>query len=243
MNIYQNDDSQKVLEKAADALRSFLRDSRDEEILLLLSGGSSFELLPYLSEEYLSPHLTIGMLDERWERDPATNNFLQLERTVFYGKAKHAGASFISSVPEGGESVGTGAEKMENRWKQWRKNFQHGKVFITQGMGADGHTVGIMPFPEEAKRFEKLFLEPEKWCVGYDAGKKNPYPNRATATLSFLKNEVDASVALILGGGKKEALEDTLSDTGSFAQTPARIMLDMRNVRLFTNICDHDRSL
>ena len=109
-------------------------------------------------------------------------------------------------------------------------------MVITQGIGEDGHTAGIMPYPENSALFKSLFDDPEKWVVGYDAEGRNEHPLRVTVTLSFLREVVDHSIVYAVGDGKKEALRQVLAETGTLWQTPARIIHEMRNVMLFTDL-------
>ncbi len=236
MEIIRNPDVKKLQEAAAFALGDALLSARGGAVLLLLSGGSAFEMLSGVSEEVCGEHLTIGVLDERFDTDLSINNFLQLQKTNFYIRAKNAGARFIDSVPKENESLESFSEKIEKEWKQWRRENKDGKIIITQGMGADGHTAGIMAFPENPELFAKLFLDDERWVVGYDAGTKNEYPKRATATLSFLKNEVDVALVYVAGDAKKSAFEKMISETGTLAETPARILREMKEVKIFTNL-------
>jgi 6-phosphogluconolactonase/glucosamine-6-phosphate isomerase/deaminase len=236
MDIIRNPDTKKIQEEAAAALDAALFGARGGAVLLLLSGGSAFEILSGISGRNLGRHITVGMLDERFDDTQNANNFLQFQKTDFYKIAKDAGARFIDSVPKKNESLENFAERMEREWKNRREENGNGAIIITEGMGADGHTAGILPFPENPAFFVKLFLDDARWVRGYDAGTKNEYPFRATATLSFLKNEVDTAIAYIAGVAKKSAFEKLISETGTLPENPARIMREMKNVKLFTTL-------
>ncbi|MCI0566343.1 6-phosphogluconolactonase, partial [bacterium] len=201
MEIVRNADIKKVREAAAGALGDALFGASDRAALLLLSGGSAFDILSGISAERFGGHLTVGMLDERFDDTPNANNFLQFQKTDFYKIAGDAGARFIDSVPKKNETLEDFAERMEREWKNWREENKKGTIIITEGTGKDGHTAGVLPFPEDRERFAKIFLSDAVWVRGYDAGAKNEYPRRATATLSFLKNEVDAAIVIIAGDG------------------------------------------
>ena len=103
------------------------------------------------------------------------------------------------------------------------------------GMGPDGHTAGIMPFPEDENRFDVLFQNSEKWVVGYDAEEKNQYPLRVTTTIPFLRM-VDYALLYCVGENKKEALKRVLADGGVYAETPARVIREMATTHIVTDI-------
>lgn len=235
MNITRNTDIKKTQEAAAFALGEALFSAHGTAVLLLLSGGSALEILSGIPAAHLGKNLTVGMLDERYDTDPGANNFLQLEQSGFYRLAKSVGARFIDSVPKEKESLEAFSARIEKEWKRWRKENENGTIIITEGVGADGHTAGIMPLPENPELFAKLFLDDGQWVRGYDAGAKNQYPRRATATLSFLKNEVDLAIVPIAGEEKMSAFRKIISDEGTLAETPARILREMKEVKIFTN--------
>ena len=210
--------------------------SKNTQILLLLSGGSSFEIIKKIEANCLENFLTIGILDERFESDTKTNNFLQLKEIDFYHLAKENRVNFIESIPCEGELLEDFAKRIGKAWRDWRIQNSNGKIFTTQGVGADGHTAGIMPYGEDKIFFEKTFEDKTSFVAGYDASKKNQYPKRATATLPFLRNEVDASFVWIVGKEKTKAFNDIMSEDGSLFETPARIIREMKNVIIFTDM-------
>ena len=240
MKIISEQNIEKLKEISARCLGETLKKAKEEkeQVLLLLSGGSAFEITKGIKFDCLGNYLTVGMLDERLESNPKINNFLQFKETDFYHLAKESGCEFIESIPNEEETVGSFAKRIEYAWRNWRTQNKAGKVFITQGIGADGHTAGVMPYGENRDFFEKTFEERSRFVVGYDAGEKNQYPKRATATLSFLKNEVDASLVWIVGKEKIKPFNDIMSDSGNLAETPARIIREMKNVIIFTNLND-----
>jgi len=196
------------LNKARDALLEALHT--DKPILLMSSGGSALCLLDVVT---FSDNITLTVLDERYQDE---SNFKQVV---------HYTNRIIDPRAVGGESLEETAQRFENNINKWRKTNPNGKIVITQGMGADCHTAGIFP----------QFRETKKLVVGYvvDA---NPFPNRITVTPYFLRNEVDSSIVFISGDSKKEALQKVLEEHGDLSQTPARIMREMKNITIFTDI-------
>lgn len=203
-------------------------------VLLLVSGGSALELLtPEILPENCE-HLALGVLDERFSADLAINNFSQLAATDFYKTATSHGAQILESIPEDGETVAEFGKRLDEELALWCIRNPEGQVIITQGIGPDGHTAGIFPYPEDPDFFESQFERP-KMIVGYNAGVKNKFPERATTTISFLKNKVAHSVVYAVGADKKEALTRVFAAVGSVPETPARVIHEMKKVSVFTN--------
>ncbi len=230
-------EKEEVTRQAAQKLSSILQIYAREKIpvLFLVSGGSAFALLDGVDPSVFGPYLTIGVLDERYSEDPMVNNFSQLMKTHFYGTARSAGCPFIDTRLLQSETQEALRMRFEKALKQWRQDHAEGKIVITQGMGPDGHTSGVLPFSEDERGFIDTFNNPDHWTAAYDAAGKNPYPLRVTTTLSFLR-QVDASILFVCGADKKEALKKVLAHEGSLAQTPARIINDMPQVFVFTDI-------
>lgn len=238
MKIISDQSVEKLKKMSANYLCELLSDSKlkNTPTLLLFSGGSAFEIIKEIKKDCVGNYLTVGMLDERFETDPKMNNFLQFKATEFYRLANEIGCEFIESIPGNEKSVEDFAEKIEEKWKNWRTRNSNGKIFITQGVGADGHTAGIVPYAENKNFFKKIFENDSIIVAGYDAGSKNRYPKRATATLSFLKNEVAVSLVWIVGKDKIKPFNDIMSDKGDLAETPARIIREMKDAIIFTDI-------
>lgn len=233
MRIYKNSDTAVLIEESADALNQKLHTS--QPILLLLSGGSALKLLTGIDTSTLGPHVTIGVLDERYSTDPTENNWAQIMSTEFFAKAQEQGCTWIDTRVQPEETQEQLAQRFETSLKTWRNEYPAGKgiIIATQGMGEDGHTSGVMPFPEDPETFATLFYDENNWVVGYDASGKNHYPLRVTTTLSFMKH-IDVSIFYVTGKSKESILQAVLSD-GSYAEYPARIIHEMPQVLLFTD--------
>jgi len=120
------------------------------------------------------------------------------------------------------ETLGAEADRMERNWKKWRKNNKNGKIVVLLGMGEDGHTAGIMPHPNDKELFDNLFVNTEKWVVGYDCGDKNIYKERMTASVYFLENIVDKCF-LYFRGEKKENVFNSRFDK-SLNEMPIKVV-------------------
>lgn len=216
MDIIRYKTKEEARNGARETLTMMLSDTQ-EPILLLCSGGSSLELVDGF---VLKSHITVSTLDERYSIDSSINNFSQL---MNYIKAP----KFIDTRVKAGESLEELAQRFEKALREWKEKNSNGKVVITQGMGIDGHTAGIMP--------QTVFDDEKQWVVGYDVKEKNEYPLRVTCTFTFLRH-VDYSIAYITEERKKEAFLLLLAEEGTLEATPARIMREMKNVKIFTDI-------
>lgn len=237
MKIHRATNKAEVKKHAAEALNALLQDYKEKPILLMVSAGSAMGLLDFVDTESLGKNVTITVLDERFSVDPKVNNFAQFTQTKFYEKIKErGGANILDTRPQDSETLEKFAKRFESFLLDWSKEYREGKVIITQGIGADGHTAGIMPYPENPELFKKLFEDPKLWVVGYDASEKNPYPLRVTVTLTFLREKVDHSLVYVVGENKREVLKRVLAKEGSLWETPVRIIHEMKEVKIFTNI-------
>ena len=238
MKVYRAASREGAMRRAIQELNVALKEAREVPTLLMLSGGSALELLAGIDLRNIGRHITLTVLDERYSVDPAVNNFSQIAETEFYKKAEKKGIDYIDTRVHYKITLKRLANKFEKGLRKWRKRYpKKGKIIITQGIGANGHTAGIMPYPEDRKKFERLFEDEEKWVVGYNATrKKSEYPLRITVTFPFLRGQVDGSIVYATGLKKRKALRKTLAKKGTLAQTPARIIHEMRNVKLFTDV-------
>ncbi len=227
--------SEDVLEKASEAVNAMLEREFGGPLLFLLAGGSSLALLDSIRTQFLGAHMMIAMSDERFSLDPEINNFSQITRTSFYRNAQSRSVSFIETLPVPNETLTAFGERFDAELKSWRAKSPTGSVVMTQGIGPDGHTCSIMPFPHDKKKFDELFENKEKWAVGYDAGFMTAHPQRATATLSFLREEVSESIAYAVGSSKRAALKKLLKKDQNLNDVPAFILREMKKVTVFTD--------
>lgn len=220
--------------RAAQTLAAKLTAYKNSPILFLVSGGSTVPMLAHIPKDVCGPHMTVVVLDERYSADPAANNFLQLKAQPMYKTMKQAGCTFIETVPMPHESLEEFAQRYEMELREWHKEHPGGKMVATQGIGIDGHTVGIFPYPKEREWFAKQFDATDRWVVGYDAGRKNQYPLRATTTFPFLRM-LDVAIFYCYGDKKRAAVSRAMAKSGDLADTPGRIIHQMRDVHLFTD--------
>ncbi len=220
--------------KAGHALDAMVKERNNKPLLVLLSGGSSLELIDYIQDNSMEGGVTFGMLDDRYDTDAEVNSHQVLSRTGFYLRALRKGAVFLDSSVYELETLETYALRYELQIKKWLKLYPNGIIRATVGIGPDGHTSGILPQPEDPAAFEKLF-NGEKLVVGYDVGLKNPHRFRMTSTFSLMK-KFDKVLTYMTGENKREALRKVLAEEGNLATTPGRIIRELKNAKLFTDI-------
>lgn len=235
MEIVSNPNEEVLKQEAATYLSSLLTKTGSEPTLVLFSGGSALEILKHATAPENTSHLTLGVLDERFSKNVRENNCVSLKETAFYKSAVLGGARTIDTSMRF-ERVEALAETMNNAWEKWIEKNPSGHILATFGMGADGHTAGIMPYGEDPGMFDILFEDTRRAVVGYDAHGKNPIPLRATATLPFLRTHITGGVGYITGMSKKPALERLMAPIGTYAETPVRVLRDLPRVHLFSSI-------
>lgn len=223
---------QKISQTAADKISHLLRELKTP-LLLLLSGGSAFEIYDKIDTSVLSNKVTVGMLDERYDFDDTVNNFAQLEKTEFYKKADKQNVEFINTYPTMLETQEELADRFEESLRDWKKENPKGTVIAVVGIGPDGHTSGIMPMPEDKEKFEDLF-EQDKWVVGYNTEDKIPFPERVTTTITFMKNEIDNAIVYVSDEKKKDILKKVIEKDKPVYEIPGRVINEMKKVELVT---------
>jgi 6-phosphogluconolactonase/glucosamine-6-phosphate isomerase/deaminase len=223
----------KVLEQASARLNEVLEQKKSKSILFLLSGGSSLDLLDLIDEKVLGSHVCICVSDERFSRDESVNNWLQVKSKSFYQKARNAGCEFIETVPAETETIEQVSQRWEKDLRDWVKKHPNRFTLATLGVGPDGHVAGISPFPDNPEKFVDFLITPD-WIKGY-TGNLTP-PERITITAKFMEDQIDYGLVYVVGEGKKVALENILKDEGRMADTPARILREMKEIEIYTDI-------
>ncbi len=218
---------------AGKKLSQLLFLKKDISILLLLSGGSSLELLECADPFFCGSNVTISVIDERVNQEES--NFNKLSKTSFFKNSLLSGSSYIHPVNTKDDTPDSVANRFGEAILSWMKRNPSGVIIATLGMGDDGHIAGIMPFPESKSRFDELFDNEHTYIRGYDAGAKSKFPLRVTSTLSLLRR-ITHAVVYISGEAKKPALEHVLKKDVSLSEMPAVILHDLSSVDLYTDI-------
>ncbi len=214
--------------QVAENIAYELKKNSGKPALVLLSGGSAVTIYDYLAQLLRDSNSdgsqwVWGMVDERFDKQ--NNNYLEI-------KTKHP--DFIRAITEkGGIFIDTSPHlKSQYEMADWYENTIRecvtkvkngsGKIIAVLGMGPDGHTAGIMPFPEDPAAFDSLFVQTDRFVVGYDATGKNPFPLRFTATYPLL-SLINIVIGYITGESKKTKLKDALEGKLPLSVLPAGI--------------------
>ena len=219
---------------AQNALSVLFSQHKNTPILFLSSGGSALELLDGLSIANRKDLITLGMLDERYSEKEGVNNFVSLTKTKFFFNMLTGGAMLFDTSVREGESLPDLAERYNASLQGWHTIHPEGIVIATVGIGKDGHVAGIMAGMKE-EEFAALFENNEVWSVGYDTGKRGDERERVTVTFPYLRL-IDYAVVYVVGDKKKKALSRVTGKEGSLRETPARIIGEMKDVSVFTDI-------
>ena len=219
IEFHHEPDFETAAKRSAEAVVGALNQWKNSTILLLFSGGSPLEILKYFPKNLFDPRITVGVSDERFSTDPAVNNFAQLCARISFVHA-------IDTRPLPNETLEQLGDRFDTELKKWKHNNPSGKIVITQGIGLDGHTAGMMP--------GCIFSEPDVWAIGYDAKEKNKYPLRVTTTVPFLLS-VDLSIVFACGADKYKPLTDVFVTKDNMSAIPGRIIHQMKHCLLYTD--------
>lgn len=217
---------------AGKHLSALLERHKSESILLVLSGGSAFAILPHIDPNVLGPHVTICMADERFTRDEDGNNFLQLAHTDLYTQAQAAGCAFIDSTPHAHEPQHQFTLRMQEAFTAYMDAHPEYYAVGTFGIGEDGHTAGIFSTPH--KEFTSLYRSGELYVSLTQTSA--PYPFRATITPTFIEEVLDEVILYAVGKNKCENILDYMYNrTFEQHEVPALIPASHPQSTLFTD--------
>jgi len=204
------------------------------QVLLLLSGGSSLEVLNCIDEFALGPHITIMMADERFSNSENANNFLQLKNTSFYDTALRRKVSFIETVPDTNSTIPKDfAIAVEKTLQYYIKLNGRSHVLALFDVGVDGHFASIFP-KDERELFYKQFHTNDLYIHVHEEG--DQHPERTTITPYFLKNHVDEVVLFATGKQKCDRVLKEIQNTNCKEHhTPAIIPTRHPHSHLYTD--------
>ena len=213
-----------VLADAATGVRQLselLRQSlaAGKRTLWLVPGGSNIPIAVEVMmavPEKLTKKLTIMLGDERYGPvGHAGSNAEQLRGAGF--EFKHA--TFIPVLI--GEPLQSTAKKYED---VAQKHFTDNELLVGQfGIGADGHSAGILPHSPGATAIGEL-------TVGYEW---SDYP-RITLTFPAIR-QLHVAYAFAYGEGKRRALQRLRDETVPLAEQPAQILKAIRESYVYND--------
>lgn len=244
MKIHRSQDKTDAASQCARAITQKILESVPH--VLLLSGGSALEVIPFFESLWKEQNiplrmLTLGMADERF--DATYNNFLTLKASYpsFCSFVESNHGVFLDTSPR----FPTQYEEADWYDQELTRVFvetehQLGNITILLGLGDDGHTAGIVPYPpEEEQSFYPLFLDTDRLAVGYDATGKNQFPKRFTLTYPGLTRANELFV-FACGEKKKEVLKTIETNTEPLHRYPGLFFANTsQTVTLFTDIQDN----
>jgi 6-phosphogluconolactonase/glucosamine-6-phosphate isomerase/deaminase len=215
--IYTN----KPIEQAAEHIATVLGDhlSNNQQVLWLLSGGSSLEIALIVSKKlrpYNLSNLHVSMTDERYGPiGHSDENWQQLINIGF----ELDGADLYR--PLIGKDIKTTAAAF-NDWLSDQLNNSDFTLGIF-GVGTDGHTAGIKPYSPaiNSSDFVTSFS-------GDDFERVTISP-RAIA-------KIDEAVVQISGSDKQQVLSTLLNDELPIDEQPAQILKPVQHTTIYSNI-------
>lgn len=173
---------------------------------------------------------TIFMMgDERWSREQKVNNTLQLQACC----PDHLiTKSLIETIPNENESLEDFATRIEKIFLEKISELRNLKIFMILGIGADGHTAGIFPLPNES--FQKVYQDDLTYVPVHAPGLK--IDSRASLTPSWILDHVDELFAYVVGQSKQTILESLQNETKELHERPAELLKLHKHSHIYTDL-------
>lgn len=248
-------DASTAAKEAGKYINDILTQYVEKPVLFLTAGGSAVAVLEHINPEYLSPDLTVSTTDDRFSTELDVNNFAILQSQSFYNNLVEADAFCISTEPFEEETIEQYRARFEKNLREWKQDFPKGIIVGLYGMGADGHTGGMIPGLLSREEFDAEFNDGDRLVGTFDAiaygsshegssrAKDYEFPQRISTTIPFMRDWVDHAVFYITGENKKSALDavlkiddETLSTDVDFSKAPISIARFMKDATIFTDI-------
>jgi 6-phosphogluconolactonase/glucosamine-6-phosphate isomerase/deaminase len=204
------------IEEATDLIVSSILSQlkSSKQVLFFVTGGSSIaicvkvaELLRNNPEQDLTKNLTIMMTDERYgPLDHKDSNWYQLMQKGF-----SLPQARLLPILDGDDRVSTTLKFNTNLSQELMKDKETMYKIGLFGVGADGHTSGILPESDAVKS--------EDFACSYNT----PTFSRITTTFKTIE-KLDEAVAWIQGENKWWVIKDLLEKNIDVAKQPAQIL-------------------
>jgi 6-phosphogluconolactonase/glucosamine-6-phosphate isomerase/deaminase len=215
---------------AGRQLSNLLLANTNTPLLLLVSGGTAVSVIEHCDTTLMGDHITLGLVDERFSKDPAVLNSAVIETSEFLTDGVKYGAHVLDIAIEDKESSDAVADRWEDQLRTWINWYPKGKIFAVLGIGADGHTAGIMPNIHDVDFFGS------RLAMAYTMSKEiDVHTERITVTFTFLKTYVDEAIVYAVGPQKQKAIDTMLADDAEPVTLPAAIFKEMKSVQFFTD--------
>ncbi len=239
MEIVFQDSIPKVQQSLVDDLVSTILNNAGKKLLVFYSGGSVLELFPKLNVSLNVEGITnvdawFVPVDERF--DVTASNYRALAALDCYPDFEKRGVRFLDVLAHGHSFEDCAYWFSE--WVRVESDQVHmgdGLILGILGMGPDGHTAGMFPYPENEVFFNGEMVATSRLAVGYDVGDKNQYRERITLTVPALM-KFDRTFAYVVGANKRPALSRVVNKEGTVAATPATVWNELRACSVYTDI-------
>lgn len=231
LEVHCSENKEEAAQAFADALIQEIKNK--PKVALFLSGGSAlviYDLLVPTLAARPRGSVVVGLVDERYSSDPLypdSNYFQILTKTSLFTILKTNQQGIVPVLE--GAGLKESARLYERRLAEIFKN-NFFKIAIL-GIGADGHTAGILP-GGDLEKFNKTFLG-KGLVVGYE--NEGEFKQRLTLTLAALQ-EMDRVYGFVLGKEKRAVLERLSSfSRHKLNEFPAQLLKTLRSVAIFTD--------
>jgi 6-phosphogluconolactonase/glucosamine-6-phosphate isomerase/deaminase len=216
MRFIRTDSADVVAGFMAGLVQGYLDQGR--RVLWLLSGGSGIAaaVAAWKLLDTATGHLVIGQIDERYGAvGHADSNWQQLTAAGLAPRAGEQTLPMLTGAPMG-ETVAayTGVMKQELERADVRVGFL--------GMGADGHTAGILPHSSA--------VESPALVADYQA---DDY-QRITVTAAVI-SRLDEAIVLANGAAKREQLQRLQAEVPA-ADQPAQLLKQAGHTTVFSDV-------
>lgn len=215
-----------AIARVADTIENLLVNNR--AVLWLVSGGSAVELQVAVMEQLAQKvpesldKLTILPIDERYgPAGHANSNSAQMRTAGFNPK----NATWIDVLAHGKAQ----AAVIENYKTTIERVLRQPHIVVASlGLGADGHTAGILP--DSPAVFDAVAP-----VVAYQWADHN----RMTLGLSRLR-QIDVAFVFAYGEGKQEALQRLQANQEPLSALPAKVLYDIPNVTVYNDYIESE---
>jgi 6-phosphogluconolactonase/glucosamine-6-phosphate isomerase/deaminase len=219
MRVCTVDTIEPVVRHLAGAISERLE--RGQRVLWLISGGSAIAVAVAVQKQLApSPDLAIGLVDERYgDMGHADSNWTQLLAAGF-DPSRNTPLPVLQN-----KSIEETARDYEVKLKNAMQSSDYRIGLL--GIGADGHTSGILP-GSPAAGSQRL--------VDYYEG---PDYRRITTTPKCIK-QLDEAVVYAAGEAKKPALSMLITSDLPIAEQPAQALKAVQKLIIFTDQIEAD---
>lgn len=214
MRVYNIDSAEPVVRHLVEVISERLQQG--ERILWLVSGGSAIAVAVAVQKKLgPNPGLTVGLIDERYgDMGHADSNWTQLTAAGFEPSA-FAPLSVLQN-----KSLEETARDYEIKLAAALRDSDY-RIGVF-GIGADGHTSGILPGSPAA--------ESERLVTYY----QGPDYQRVTTTPQLIQL-LDEAVVYAMGATKKPALTALLNNDLPITEQPAQALKAAKKLTLYTD--------